>query len=134
MLTLYESLKRNENINVNALYFENKSYTFKEVVKNVEKMVTYLQNKGIKENDVVTVVLPNVPVTIYLFYALNAIGAIQNIVHPLTPAKQIIKTMEETNSKHAMVLATIYQEEKELFDNSSYKFFFVNPVYDQSFT
>ena len=97
MLTLYESLKRNENINVNALYFENKSYTFKEVVKNVEKMVTYLQNKGIKENDVVTVVLPNVPVTIYLFYALNAIGAIQNIVHPLTPAKQIIKTIIATN-------------------------------------
>ena len=43
MPTLYESLKRNENINVNALYFENKSYTFKEVVKNVEKMITYLK-------------------------------------------------------------------------------------------
>ena len=133
MSTLYESLKKNENIKVNALYFENKSYTFKEVVKNVEKMVTYLQSKGIKENDVVTVVLPNVPVTIYLFYALNAIGAIQNIVHPLTPAKQIVKTMEETNSKHAIVLATIYQDDKELFDNSKYSFFFVNPVHDQSF-
>ena len=33
MSTLYESLKKNENIKVNALYFENKSYTFKEVVK-----------------------------------------------------------------------------------------------------
>lgn len=133
MQTLYESIKKYENSNLTSIYFENKKYTFKEVVININKMVTYLKEKGIKKDDVVTVVLPNVPVTIYLFYALNAIGAIQNIVHPLTPAKQIVKTMEETNSKSAIVLATIYQDEKELFDSSSYNFFFVNPMHDKSF-
>ena len=37
-----------------------------------------------EKGDVVTVVLPNIPLTIYTFYALNALGVIQNILHPLS--------------------------------------------------
>ena len=132
METLYQSLLKYNDSKITALYFENKKYSFKQLLINVRKMVTYLKVKGIKKNDVVTIVLPNVPVTVYLFYALDAIGAIQNIVHPLTPINQIINTMQETNSKHAIVLETLYKDNKEIFEKSSNYFFFVNPMHDKS--
>lgn len=132
MKTLYQSLFKYNESSITALYFENKKYSFKQLLINIRKMVSYLKEKGIKKGDVVTVVLPNIPVTVYLFYALDAIGAIQNIVHPLTPINQIINTMEETNSKHAIVLETLYKEHKEVFENSSYSFFFANPMFDKS--
>lgn len=132
METLYQSLLKYNDSKITALYFENKKYSFKQLLINVRKMVTYLKEKGIKKNDIVTIVLPNVPVTVYLFYALDAIGAIQNIVHPLTPINQIINTMQETNSKHAIVLETLYKDNKEIFEKSSNYFFFVNPMHDKS--
>ena len=132
-MTLYESILKYENEGLNALYFENKSITYKQLLINIRKMITYLKGKGIKKGDIVTVVLPNIPSTVYLFYALDALGVIQNIVHPLTPAPQIIKTMEEVGSKNAIVLALEYQNYKELFDSSNYNFFFVNPMHDKSF-
>lgn len=132
METLYQSLLKYNESKITALYFENKKYSFKQLLINVRKMISYLKEKGIKKNDVVTIVLPNVPVTVYLFYALDAIGAIQNIVHPLTPINQILDTMKETNSKYAIVLETLFKEHKKIFTNSDNCFFFVNPMFDKS--
>ena len=57
METLYESLIKYNNSDVTALYYENKKYSFSTFLSNVRKMVTYLKNQGIKENDVITIVL-----------------------------------------------------------------------------
>ena len=132
METLYQSLLKYNNSDVTALYYENKKYFFSTFLSNVRKMVTYLKNQGIKENDVITIVLPNLPITIYAIYAINAIGAISNIIHPLTPLSKIIESMEETNSNNAIILETIYQENEKAFNNSKHKFFFVNPMFDKS--
>lgn len=131
-MTLFESLLKYKNCKHKALYFSNKSISFEKLIFNIQKMVNYLRQSGIKKDDVVTVVLPNVPVTIYLFYALNALGAIQNIVHPLTPYNQILESMKISNSKKAIVLETIYQEIYNQIKDSDYQFFFVNPMYDKS--
>lgn len=132
METLYQSLLKYNNSGVTALYYENKKYSFITFLSNVRKMVTYLKNQGIKENDVITIVLPNLPITIYAIYAINAIGAISNIIHPLTPLSKIIESMEETNSNNVIILETLYQENEEVFNNSKHKFFFVNPMFDKS--
>ena len=107
-MTLFESLLKYKNCKHKALYFSNKSISFEKLIFNIQKMVNYLRQSGIKKDDVVTVVLPNVPVTIYLFYALNALGAILNIIHPLTPFNGIVESMEKTNSKHVVLLQTLY--------------------------
>jgi long-chain acyl-CoA synthetase len=39
---------------------------------------------GVKENDRVTICMPNAPQTVSMFYALNLIGAVSNMVHPLS--------------------------------------------------
>jgi long-chain acyl-CoA synthetase len=133
MATLYRTICRYNDSQYHAIYFENKSFTFQKTLKNIRKMVRFLKEKGVKKGDVVTVALPNIPASIYLFYALDALGAVQNIVHPLTTAPRILETMQETNSHHAVVLETMWKENKALFSQSEDTFFFANPMYDKSF-
>ena len=132
MATLYEHILKYQDKTTPAIYYENKTISYVLLHKNIRKMISYLKSKGIKENDVVTVVLPNVPTTIYLLYALDAIGAKQNIIHPLTPFEGILQAMEDTSSKNLIVLETLYQEHTLEFEEASYNIFFVNPMYDNN--
>ena len=74
--------------------------------------------------------MPNIPTTIYAFYALNALGVIQNIIHPLTFFENIIKSMKETNSNNVILLSTYYQENNQIIQDSAssipYKFILEN--------
>ena len=116
MKTLYDSLLKYKDTNLKALYFENNEYTFKTLINNTQKMMSFFKEKGIKQNDVVTLVLPNIPSTIYCFYALNAMGVIINIIHPLTTFNNIISSMKQVGSKYAIVLATLYKDNEQDFN------------------
>ena len=52
-----------------------------------------------KKDDVITIMLPNVPMAVYLLYAVNQIGAIANLVHPLMKEEQLTGIMQRANSK-----------------------------------
>lgn len=133
MSTLYENIFKYEESLKTALNFDKKEISYKKMCKNIKKMISFLKDKGIKENDIVTIALVNIPSSIYLLYALNALGAIQNIIHPLTPLKKIIDSMEETKSKYAFLCANIYKDNQEILKSSQKEFFFVNPTTDASF-
>ena len=99
---------------------------------SIRKAVSFFRALGVKEGDVVTVSLPNIPSCIYTLYALNAIGAVQNIIHPLSPAAEIVRTAKETHSVLTVVLSTLYREHQTLFADSGIKTAFANPMYDVS--
>ena len=131
-MTLYEKILKYDNSKLNALYYVDKKVSFIQLLSNIRKLVTYFSKKGIKKGDIVTVVLPNIPSSIYTFYALDALGAIQNIIHPLTTFDKIIETMEQTGSNNVVLLATNYQDNEKYINESKYHFFFANPMYDNS--
>lgn len=131
MPSLYDNIKKYENTSLNALYFENKSVSYKKLIINIKKMISYFIKHGINKNDVVTLVLPNIPISIYCLYALNAMGVKINIVHPLSTYKSIIESMKKTNSKYAIVLATSFESIKKN-NYTDFTFFFTNPLFDKN--
>lgn len=133
MKTLYDSLLKYKDTNLKALYFENNEFTYKTLINNTQKMMPFFKEKGIKKGDVVTLVLPNIPSTICCFYALNAMGVILNIIHPLTTFNNIISSMKDVGSNYAIVLATLYKDNEQSFIKSEYTFFFANPMEDSNF-
>ena len=44
---------------------------------------------GIQKGDRVTICMPNCPQAVDSFYALNRIGAVSNMIHPLSAAGEI---------------------------------------------
>ncbi len=105
-LTCYDylkvSAKRNGDFNA-VLAFGSKTKLSK-LIKDIDSVAAYINSIGIKQGDVVTVFIPNVVHAFTTFYALNKIGVIANIVHPLTSPEGLKENVEATKSKAIFIL------------------------------
>ena len=71
------------------------------------KMIA-LKTIGIRKGDCVTIAMPNCPQAIYMFYAINLIGGIASMVHPLSSEKEIEFYLNESNSITVITLDQFY--------------------------
>ena len=72
-----------------ALDFMGKHITYKYMIDQINLCAKSLRVLGIRENDRVTIAMPNCPQAIYMLYAINLVGAVANMVHPLSAEKEI---------------------------------------------
>ena len=94
--------------NLHAYEFMGRAASYSELMLKIEDCAKGLKSIGIKENDVVTICLPNTPQAIIAFYALNKIGAIPSMIHPLSAAKEIEFFLEVSGSVMAITLDAFY--------------------------
>jgi len=99
-LTIYEAFlnSANENLKETALIYEHKKFSYAHVLYKVNILAGELAKMGYKRDDIITVMLPNIPAAVYLLYAINQIGAIANLVHPLMEYDQLKDIMVKTKS------------------------------------
>ena len=91
-----------------AFDFQGRSTTYGEMLANINRCAKALRAIGVREDDKVTIIMPNCPQAIYMFYALNAVGAIANMVHPLSAEKEIEFYIEKSHSVAAITLDQFY--------------------------
>ncbi len=103
--TIYEMLSDSagENHNVVALDFMGTKTKFKELVSQVDNCAKALLEIGVTDNDAVTICMPNTPHAVIMFYAVNKVGAIANMIHPLSAPKEIEFYMKHVNSKFILI-------------------------------
>ena len=83
-----------------ALEYEGTEITYGELFEKVDERTAFFLEKGIKENDVVTVSMLMSPEFVYDWYALGRINAISNLIDPRTSADGIKHYLEEAESKY----------------------------------
>ena len=93
-----------------ALNFMGKYTTYAEFVTKIEMAAGAFLKAGIKKNDVVTICMPNTPQGVICLYALNRIGAIANMVHPLSSGKNITFYLDYSESKMILTLDQFYEK------------------------
>ena len=59
---------------------------------------------GIKKADRVTICMPNTPQAVIMFYALNLIGSVANMVHPLSAEDELVGYLKDSNSVAVLTL------------------------------
>ncbi len=91
-----------------AFDFMGKSTTYAKMIKNIEQCAKALKTIGIRKGDCVTVAMPNCPQAIYMFYAINLIGGVASMVHPLSSEKEIEFYLNESNSVTVVTLDQFY--------------------------
>lgn len=91
-----ESAIKNEKRTAYTYYGLGVSY--RGFLRRVDRIADALTQFNIVENECVTICMPNTPESIALIYAINKIGAIANIIHPLSSTKDIKRALDETNS------------------------------------
>lgn len=101
-----------------AFDFMGKSTTYAEMIEEIEKCAKALKTIGIRENDKVTIAMPNCPQAIYMFYAVNLVGAIANMIHPLSAEKEIEFYLNESESVTAITLDQFYNKFENIRKNT----------------
>lgn len=91
-----------------AFDFMGKSTTYAKMIKNIEQCAKALKTIGIRKGDCVTIAMPNCPQSIYMFYAINLIGGVASMVHPLSSEKEIEFYLNESNSVTVVTLDQFY--------------------------
>ncbi len=96
--------------NNTAFTFMGKQTTYRQMIREIERCARALKTIGVRENDKVTIAMPNCPQAIYMFYAVNLVGAIANMIHPLSAEKEIEFYLNESESVTAITLDQFYHK------------------------
>ena len=71
-----------------ALEYFDTQITYKELIKKINKVAAALKTIGAEKGDRISICMPNTPESIYMLYAVNEIGAVANMIHPLSSEKE----------------------------------------------
>ena len=102
-----------------AILYLGKKITYKELFENIDKTAAAFIKAGVKEKEIVTVALPSIPEAIYCVYALNKIGAVANMIHPLAGKEETLNYFNEVHSRIAVIFDGAYATVADDIDKTS---------------
>lgn len=115
-ISIYEMLEkcsigREKNI---ALNYYGKQINYKEFLHKINQAANAFCSQGIRRGDIVTICMPNTPEALIAFYAINKIGAIANMIHPLSGEKEIKEYLTTTHSVMLIMIDICYEKVKNI--------------------
>ena len=114
--TMYEMVEAAAKRHPNhvAYVFMGKKTTYTEFMKRIQAAAQGLYKMGIRKGDKVTICMANTPQALDCFYALNRIGAIPNMIHPLSASQEIAFYLNFSKSKAVLTLDQFYYKVAEI--------------------
>ncbi len=97
-----------------AYVFMGKKTSYAEFMKRIHAAARGLYNMGIRKGDKVTICMANTPQALDCFYALNRLGAVPNMIHPLSASQEIAFYLNFSGSKAILTLDQFYYKVAEI--------------------
>ncbi len=119
MIEMVEDVAR-KHPDVIAYEFMGGRCAYSKLVAQVHECARALRQIGIREGDKVTICMPNAPQTVVMFYAVNMVGAIANMVHPLSAEGEIEFYLNDSESVAALTLDQFYGKFANIRKNTPY--------------
>lgn len=109
-VTIYEYFYKNNKAYPDeiALEYLGAKISFGSLFAHIEECVKSLTALGVQQGDIVTVALPSIPEALYMVYALNRMGAVANMIHPLAGEKEILYYINEVRSRIVILFEGTY--------------------------
>ena len=101
-----------------ALSYMGVKTTFKALKQKILETAAAYTALGVRPGDKVTVCLPNVPQAVFSLYALNYIGAIASMIHPLSAEGEIIFYIKTAGSRFCITLDQFAEKFNEVLKNT----------------
>ena len=90
-----------------AYEYFGKKVTYRNFMRQIENVAKSLKNYGVDKDDRVTICMPSTPEAICTIYAANLIGAVANMIHPLSSEKEIENYVNQSDSKFILILDSV---------------------------
>lgn len=93
-----------------AYEFMGRKTNYKKMIAYIERAASAFSAQGICRGDAVVICLPNIPQAIICFYALNRIGAVACMIHPLSSQKEITYYLDDCCAKMIVTPDLFYEK------------------------
>lgn len=93
-----------------AYGFMDRKVSYKNFIREINDCAKSLKAIGIKPNEKVAICMPNLPQAIVAFYAVNLVGAISVMIHPLSAENEIENYLIESDSVACIALDMSYDK------------------------
>lgn len=131
-MTIFELINRTASkYPFNYAYeYYGKKVTYREFIIKIKKCASALIELGIHEGDRVTICMPNTPVAIITFYAINMIGATACMIHPLSSKSEIEYYLNESDSKYILTIDLVYDKLMSIINKTKVEKIIVSSISD----
>ena len=102
-----------------ALDYFGTQITYRDLIKKINKVAAALKAIGAERGDRITVCMPNTPEAVYMFYAINEIGAVANMIHPLSSEKEIEEYLNQAGSRIMLCIDITYPKVEAIIKNTA---------------
>lgn len=122
-ISIYEQIKRTclRYPNSVAIEYLGNKIKYKKFLKKIDRCAISFKYNGVKKGDIISICLPNVPEALICLYALNKIGAIGNMIHPLSAEEEIKESLISTKSKYLVMIDMFYSKVKNIISSTNVK-------------
>ncbi len=130
-ISIYEQVRLSSERYPNyiAIKYMGKKITYKKFIQLINRASVSFKKLGIKKGDIVTICLPNMPEALISLYALNKLGAIANMLHPLSAEEEIKQSLIKTRSKLLVLVDMFYDKIENIIRSTKVKkVIFVSPA------
>ena len=102
-----------------ALNYFGTRMSYNEFFDKIDQAAKSFKTLGVQEGDIVTICVPNTPESVISFYSLNKIGAVADMIHPLSSSVEIKNYLEESKSKILVMVDIAYEKVKDIISETS---------------
>lgn len=102
-----------------AINYFGRRISYNEFFDKIDVSARAFSSIGVKQGDIVTICLPNTPEAVVSFYAVNKIGAVADMIHPLSSSNEISYYLNETGSRVLVLIDVMYEKVKDILSDTS---------------
>ena len=113
-----------------ALEFLGKEISYRDLFTQIDQLANAFVAIGIKENDIVTLMMINQPETVYCLYALNKVGAVANMINVFSGTREIERYLDEGESKYLIAVDLFYEKCYLAAKNKQIRQFITIPLFN----
>ena len=119
--TIYEYFEETANTypKMPAVEYFGKETTYEKLLKEINTCANSFKKLGIGKRDVVTICMANTPEAVIAFYALNKLGAIANMIHPLSAEEEIKNYLINNHAKALVAIDLCYEKINNILDETN---------------
>jgi len=91
-----------------AFEFMGKKTSYASFNAQIDRAAKALLALGVQEGEIVGIAMPNAPQAVILFYALNKIGAVANMIHPLSSENEMEQFLNRVHARTLLMMDRFY--------------------------
>lgn len=122
-ISMYEMVKRSASKHPGAPAFNylGRVCSYAELIRKIDSCASAYANAGVSAGDTVTICMPNTPEAVISVYAVNKLGGICNIIHPLSAQEEIKRDVNSVGSKVILTIDICLKKIRAVIDETCLK-------------